>query len=160
MLQTAGADSLREALADSPRLASTLINARVAAFADRLETVEGQIYAARRAAQVIAAVPLASWPAHLTDLVARTSIAPDIALSEVLDADKARTMDTHVQSRTPLSDRLREWAGDEEMDASNLERPARKTAAETLADSMQAAQRVASSWGLAQLPASGPRHRL
>jgi DNA primase catalytic core len=160
MLQTAGADSLREALADSPSLASTLINARIAAFADRLETVEGQIHAARRAAQVIAAVPLASWPAHLTDLVARTSIAPDIALSEVLDAHKARTMDTHVQSRTPLSDRLREWAGDEEMDASNLERPARKTAAETLADSMQAAQRVASSWGPAQLPASGPRHRL
>jgi hypothetical protein len=92
--------------------------------------------------------------------VARTSIAPDIALSEVLDAHKARTMDTHVQSRTPLSDRLREWAGDEEMDASNLERPARKTAAETLADSMQAAQRVASAWGPAQLPASGPRHRL
>jgi DNA primase catalytic core len=90
LLQAVGADALREALAASPSLASTLIDARVAVYTDRLDTVEGQVHAARRAAQVIAALPPASWPERLTHVVARTGIAPDIALSEVFDAAQAR----------------------------------------------------------------------
>jgi DNA primase catalytic core len=91
MLQTAGATALRQALAASPSLASTLIDARVAVYADRLDTVEGQVHATRRAAEVVAALPAESWPAHLTDLVTRTGIAPDIALFEVIDAARRRT---------------------------------------------------------------------
>jgi hypothetical protein len=68
MLQTAGADALREALASAPSLACTLIDARVAVYADRLNTVEGQVHATRRAAEVIASLPAISWPEHLTDL--------------------------------------------------------------------------------------------
>jgi DNA primase len=60
LLQTIGAEALREALAAAPSLASTVIDARVAVYADRLDTVEGQVHAARRAAQVIAALPSAS----------------------------------------------------------------------------------------------------
>ena len=37
--------ALRQALAASPSLASTLIDARIAVFADRLDTVEGQVHA-------------------------------------------------------------------------------------------------------------------
>jgi hypothetical protein len=44
------------------------------------------VHATRRAAEVIAALPAASWPAQLTDMVVRTGIAPEIALSEVLNA--------------------------------------------------------------------------
>jgi DNA primase catalytic core len=86
LLQTAGAAVLRQALVASPSLASALIDARVAVYADRLDTVEGQVHATRRAAAVIAALPSTSWPAHLTYLVAHTGIAPDIALFEVIEA--------------------------------------------------------------------------
>ncbi|SOC52913.1 DNA primase, catalytic core [Blastococcus aggregatus] len=102
MLQTAGTTALRQALASSPSLAGTLIDARVAVYADRLDTVEGQVHATRRAAEVIAALPTTSWPAHLTDLVARTGIAPDIALSEVFDAAQARSeVDRRTRAALP-----------------------------------------------------------
>jgi DNA primase catalytic core len=90
MLQTAGATALRQALAASPNLASTVIDARVAVYADRLDTVEGQVHAARRSAEVIAALPPTRWPEHLTHVVASTGIAPEIALAEVFDAARAR----------------------------------------------------------------------
>ncbi|MFQ1003656.1 MobF family relaxase [Modestobacter sp. SSW1-42] len=105
MLQTAGATALRQALACSPSLARTLIDARVAVYADRLDTVEGQVHATRRAAEVIAALPSTSWPAHLTALVARTGIAPDIALSEVFDAAQARSeVDRRARAALPAQD--------------------------------------------------------
>jgi len=105
LLQTAGATALCQALASSPSLARTLIDARVAVYADRLDTVEGQVHATRRAAEVIAALPTTSWPAHLTDLVARTSIAPGIALSEVFHAAQARSEgDRRTRAALPAQD--------------------------------------------------------
>ncbi|GAB4079067.1 MobF family relaxase [Modestobacter muralis] len=86
LLETAGAAVLRRALADSASLASELIDARIDAYADRLDTVEGQVLATRRATEVIAALPTDSWPRHLTDVVVHTGVAPGIALSEVFDA--------------------------------------------------------------------------
>ncbi|TQN43715.1 DNA primase catalytic core [Blastococcus colisei] len=144
LLQTAGATALRQALAASPSLASALIDARVAVYADRLDTVEGRVYAARRAAEVIAAVPSTSWPAHLTHVVARTGIAPDIALSEVLDAARTRTEDDRVPARTASPGRLLEPATDPALEPRVPVMSAAETGSKTLADSVQAAQRVAS----------------
>jgi DNA primase catalytic core len=105
LLQMAGATALLGALAASPRLAGTLIDARVAVYADRLDSVEGQVHATRRAAEVIAALPTTSWPAHLTELVARTGIAPDIALSEVFDAAQVRSeVDRRARAALPAED--------------------------------------------------------
>jgi DNA primase len=160
LLQRAGATALRQALAASPSLASTLIQARVAVYSDRLDTVEGQVYAARRAAEVIAALPTTSWPTHLTDLVSRTGITPDIAMSEVFDAARARTDVAQERSKTRPSDRLFECGTDGGRETSNPEGAARKTAAETLAGSVQAAQRIASGRHPSRPPTSSrPRQQ-
>jgi DNA primase catalytic core len=144
LLQTAGAAALRQALVASPSLASTLIGDRVNVFTDRLETVESQVYAARRAAQVIAALPSASWPLHLTDLVARTGVAADIALSEVLDAAKTRAEDAQVRSRPRVYNGLSKCASVGRTGAFTRDASAGKAAADSLADSVQTIQRVAS----------------
>jgi len=89
MLHTDGPAALRTALAAAGSLAGTLIDARIEPYADRLDTVEGRVLATRRAAAVIGALPPTSWAEHLTAVVTRTGIAPDTALSEVLDAGQA-----------------------------------------------------------------------
>jgi len=86
LLETAGADALRRALADSPNLASALIEARIDTYADQLGTAEGQVYATRRAAKVIAALPVSRWPELLTLVVAATGVGPAIALQEAFEA--------------------------------------------------------------------------
>jgi DNA primase catalytic core len=156
LLQIAGPAALRQALAASPSLAGALIDARVAVYADRLETVEGQVHAARRAAEVIAAVPSTSWPAHLTHLVARTGIAPDIALSEVFDAARARTEDARAPARTVSPGRLPEPATDPGMNPPVPVRSAADTGPEALANTVQAAQRAASA-GRHPRPSARPR---
>ncbi|GHE06918.1 MobF family relaxase [Klenkia taihuensis] len=83
-LHRAGAPALATALRASPSLAGALVEARMDEFAKDLATVEGQVAATRRAAQVIAATPVTTWAALLTQVVARTGIAPDIALQEAL----------------------------------------------------------------------------
>jgi DNA primase catalytic core len=160
LLQAAGATALRQALGASASLASALIDARVAVYADRLDTVEGRVHAARRAAEVIAAAPSTSWPGHLTRLVASTGIAPDIALSEVFDAARTRTEDAHVPARTVSPGRLPDPATDPWMEARTPVMSAAETEQETLADSVQAAQRAASARRSPCLPARpGPRQR-
>lgn len=110
LLHTSGPEALRQALATAPSLASALIEGRVATYADRLDTVEGQVSATRRAAEVIAALPTTRWPALLTEVVARTGIAPDIARSEVFDAVKRCAGTARVQGGTrradPVADRV------------------------------------------------------
>ena len=146
LLQTGGAAALHEALATSRSLASALIDARVAVYADRLHTVEGQVHAARRAAEVIAAVPSTSWPTHLTHVVARTGIAPDIALSEVFGAAQSRTEQVHMQARTGSPDRLPESITEPGAEPyAACANPSASATDGTLADSMQATQRAASA---------------
>jgi DNA primase len=142
LLQTAGATALRQALAASPSLASGLIDARVAVYADSLDTVEGQVHAARRAVEVIAAVPSTSWPAHLTRVVASTGIAPDIALSEVFDAARARTDNAHVPARTVSPGRLPDPATGAGVRPSVAVMSAVETASEKLTHGAQAAERA------------------
>jgi DNA primase catalytic core len=161
LLQAAGATALRQALAASPSLASTLINARVAAYVDRLDTIEGQVHAARRAAEVIAAVPSTSWPAHLTYVVASTGIAPAIALSEVFHAARARTKVAHVPARTASPSRLPERAIDPVKERPAAVMSAAENGSEALTDSVRVAHEGAPVSQNRRLPTrAGPRQRL
>ncbi|WP_242472000.1 toprim domain-containing protein [Blastococcus sp. TML/C7B] len=161
LLQTAGATALRQALAASPSLASGLIDARVAVYADRLDTVEGQVHAARRAAEVIAAVPSTSWPVHLTHVVTRTGIAPDIALSEVFDAAHARTKNGRVPAGVVPAGCPPEPDWDAVAEPSVSEVSAAETGSGSLAGSAQAVQRAASVGRHPLLPTRPTtRHRL
>ncbi|WP_166503791.1 MobF family relaxase [Modestobacter italicus] len=141
LLETAGADALLGALADSPSLARKLIDARIDVYAERLDTAEGQVLATRRAAEVIAALPTSSWPVHLTHVVARTGIAPGIALSETLDAAQLRT----GAGRGPLRIRWADAAVDLDWATSpDAVRPsAAAMHAERSTDPLGAAQRAA-----------------
>ncbi|WP_345433763.1 hypothetical protein, partial [Modestobacter marinus] len=141
LLETAGADVLRRALADSPSLASALIDARVDAYTERLDTVEGQVLATRHAAEVIAATPTTSWPAHLTHLVVRTNIAPDIAMSEVFDADQRRAGAARGRQETGTANTT---VGPDGATLSGATRPSTtEESAEMPATTLRAAQRAA-----------------
>jgi DNA primase len=146
LLQSAGAAALRQALAASPSLATALIDARLGIYADRLDTIEGQVHGTRRAAEVIAALPITSWPAHLTHVVARTGIAPEIALSEVFDAAQAGTVDSRVRARIGGTDRpfqpVPDLGTDPYVPIAGLS--AREPRPGTLTASLQAAQRARS----------------
>ena len=97
----------RSPTAAQPR-PSTLIDARIAVYADRLDTVEGRS-TPLAAPPSHRRLPVASWPGHLTDLVARTGIAPDIALSEVLDVAHGRPRErSWVRMQTGLCERILE----------------------------------------------------
>ncbi|MCO7218290.1 MobF family relaxase [Klenkia sp. PcliD-1-E] len=85
-LQVAGADALLRALRSPTPLADVVVDRRIDELQDRLATVEGQVAAVRRSAEVIAALPVHRWPALLTHVVARTGVAPDIALAETFTA--------------------------------------------------------------------------
>jgi hypothetical protein len=108
-----------------------------------LQTVEGQVGATRRAAEVIAALPTSSWPAHLTHVVARTGIAPGIALSEAFDAAQLRT----GAARGPQEERTAEASvaldGAAWPDAARASAP--EMSAETFADTLRPPPRAAAS---------------
>jgi DNA primase catalytic core len=147
LLQTAGSTVLRHALAASPSLASALIDARVAVYADRLDTVEGQVHAARRAAEVIAALPSSSWPAHLTQVVARTGIAPEIALSVAFEAARVRHEDALLPTRAWPTEQIDKPGNDDPGVAADLDghvplasEPDVVTRGESLATSVRMAQ--------------------
>ncbi len=109
LLQTAGPAALRSALEQAPDLADTLLNARVALFAERLNTVEGAVLATRRAAHVVAALPMAAWPRHLTTIVGRTGVSAETALNEVFDAHGAWTADKPGVVRQRLSEKVADY---------------------------------------------------
>ena len=100
VLRAGGTCALASALSSAMGLADALVDARIDDLADRLATVEGQVAATRRSAEVIAATPVTRWPALLTHVVARTGIAPDIALAETFAAADRRA-DTENGGRSP-----------------------------------------------------------
>jgi len=86
LLHDEGRGALLTALESPLSLADVLVRDAISDYSDHLNTVEGQVGATRRAARIIAAVPTDRWAALLTQVVAGTGIAPDIALAEVVDA--------------------------------------------------------------------------
>lgn len=109
LLQVSGATSLREALTGAGNLADTVIAARTAPYAERLHTVEGpRVFTARRAAEVIAALPPDAWAAHLTRIVPRSGVSPDIAVNELLAARQAWVKDERDEPRKHVAKLLPE----------------------------------------------------
>jgi DNA primase catalytic core len=107
MLQTGGPERLHAALSSPTDLADAVIAARLSEYTDRLDTVEGRVFATRRAAEVIAALP-DGWIEHIDRLVDQTGIAKHTAMSEVIDAVEAWTADPrglanrHLAERPPI----------------------------------------------------------
>jgi len=71
--------------------------------------VEGTVLATRRAAHVVAALPMAAWPRHLTTIVGRTGVAAETALNEVFDAHGAWTADKPGVVRQRLSEKVADY---------------------------------------------------
>ena len=86
LLHDQGARALRDSLDATPSLAGALVNAVIDGHADRLDTVEGRVSAARRSAEILAALPPDQWAPHLARLVQRTGVVVDTVTSEVFDA--------------------------------------------------------------------------
>ena len=107
MLQTAGPEALHAALSSPTDLADAVIAARLSEYTYRLDTVEGRVFATRRAAEVIAALP-DGWIEHIDRLVDQTGISKPTAMSEVIAAVEAWTADPrglaekHLAERTPI----------------------------------------------------------
>ncbi len=105
LLQTHGPAALKTGFDQAGPLADTVIADRTAPWADRLDTVEGSVYATRAAAQV-AALPASTWPACLTGIVARTDIAHQTAIEELFDAHTDWLADPHATAKRHLAERL------------------------------------------------------
>jgi conjugative relaxase-like TrwC/TraI family protein len=86
MLHDHGSRALRDALDASPSLAGALVTVVLDGHADRFDTVEGRVGAARHAAAIVAALAPDQWAPHLARLTQRTGVAVDTATSEVFDA--------------------------------------------------------------------------
>lgn len=91
--QTHGDPALRAALDNSTSLASALIHARLDRWAERFDTVEGRVHAARAAAPIIAALPPEQWAAQIALVAARVGTAGALLHLEVLDAAYIWTRD-------------------------------------------------------------------
>jgi DNA primase catalytic core len=104
LLQTAGPEALHGALSAPTDLADAVIAARLSEYRDRLDTVEGRVFATRRAAEVIAALP-DGWIERTDRLVAQTGISKQTAMSEVIDAVDAWTADPRGLAKKHLAER-------------------------------------------------------
>ena len=106
LLQTDGPDALKSGLDAAEPLADTVIAARIAPWADRLDTVEGSVYAARAAAQVVAALPASTWPEYLSGIVATTDVEHQTAIEELFDAHTVWSDNPHAAAKRHLAERL------------------------------------------------------
>lgn len=109
LLQTAGPAGLRAALDTAAPLAGTVIADRLDAHAESLRWAEGRIAAVRAAAPVIAGLPPADWPDHITAVAERTGVTHPQVVLEALDAAQGWTADPHAaaarQLAQPIPDR-------------------------------------------------------
>ncbi len=105
VLQSAGPEVLRKALTDPPTLACTLIDARIAQYAERMHQVEGPVLAVRSAAEVIGALPPEHWLEHIDYLNSVVQTLPGESHLAVLDAGHAWTQDPDGLTRKHLAER-------------------------------------------------------
>ena len=110
LLHNAGPAVLRAGLDAAAPLAEKVIADRTAVFADRLDTIEGRLHAARRAADVIAALPATSWLERATATADQFGVAQHTVLNEVLDRGHDWTEDPRGLARQRVAERLPEPA--------------------------------------------------
>ncbi len=100
LLATAGPQALHATIAMARRpdstLARALVTDRVAGYADRLNTAEGTVLAARAAARVIGALPPEHWLEHISHLDTLIDAAAGITHLEVIDAGLAWSADHYA----------------------------------------------------------------
>lgn len=105
LLTEHGPQALRDALAGPPTLARTMIDARVALFADRMHDVVGPLLAVRAAADAIGALPPEHWLEHIDYLNTLVKISPGESHLAVLDAGHAWGQDPDGLARKQLTAR-------------------------------------------------------
>ncbi len=106
LLQTSGPEALTRALADTPSLARSLIDARLATWSDQLHTAEGLVLSVRSVAEVIGALRPSAWLEHIGYVESLVHALPGLVHLEVLDAGHAWTLDPDGATRRQLMRRL------------------------------------------------------
>ncbi|WP_375497642.1 toprim domain-containing protein, partial [uncultured Jatrophihabitans sp.] len=110
LLHSDGAAALRAGLESAAPLADQVIADRTAPFADRLDTIEGRVHAARRAADVIGALPAETWLARANATADQFGLAPTTVINDVLDRGHEWTEDPRALARQRIAERLPEPA--------------------------------------------------
>jgi DNA primase catalytic core len=108
LLESAGPAALRSSLDAAPPLADKVIADRTAVFTDRLDTIEGRVQAARRAADVIGALPATTWIKRATATADQFGVSPATVVNEVLDRSQAWTEDPRALARLRVAERIPE----------------------------------------------------
>ena len=119
-----GPEAMRAALDAQVPLAASLVQARVARYADRLDTPEGKVLAVRAAAQVIGALPPQHWSDHIEHLVALVDPAPGVVHLEVFEAGQAWTDDPAAATRRHLAERQHPSSPGTAVNSAEGDRPA------------------------------------
>jgi DNA primase len=91
LLQTCGPAALRAALAQSGSLAGSLIAEHLTQHVDRIDTVEGNLAAARATASIIGALPPTSWTGHIDRVDAELNLMPGALALHVVEAGETWT---------------------------------------------------------------------
>ncbi len=104
LLQTRGPGALQRAIADAAPLARTLIDERIAANAERLDTAEGHVHTIRSLAHVIGALPPQHWQDHIDYINQRIPGAAHSSHLEVFDAGQQWSSDPTGQARARLTE--------------------------------------------------------
>ncbi len=110
LLETGGRDAVRDALAKTQTLATSLIDARLAGIISALDTATADDLAAtiRRAANVIGALPPEHWLDHIDNVRDGLQLSPGTVHLAVIDAGFAWTEDPRALARTRVSEASRQ----------------------------------------------------
>ncbi|MBN9620296.1 MAG: hypothetical protein J0H43_11290, partial [Actinobacteria bacterium] len=99
-LTSSGSVGLNSPLRDAAPLARTLVEQRLAFYADRLDTPEGRLHAARSIAQVLGALPPQQWMSEIERVSERLPVAMASLQVETVNAAYTWVTDpTTVASR-------------------------------------------------------------
>ena len=106
MLEIGGREAVRDALAETQPLATSLIDARLAGYTDAHEMVTADNLAAtiRGAASIIGALPPEHWLDHIDHVTDQLQLSPGTVHLAVIDAGLAWTEDPRGLARTQMSE--------------------------------------------------------
>jgi DNA primase catalytic core len=106
LLQTNGPAALRTALENARCLGEHVITIRTSPFADRLDTVEGRVYALRAAAQVIVALPPDQWQTHAAAIAEHLGVDQHFAIGEIIEESTPWTNNPIAVARQHATDKI------------------------------------------------------